>query len=337
MACAAAGLVAKPVYDRAILHVLSRRVRRAAGHAHGLASAKAGCERARSGAGDRVVWFDLTRSFRLLCAAEGQSAAARAAARCVAAHARRRLTVAVCIEIFVIYNSIGASRRPSPQPPRGKPQRSLGAAKACRRFLATCSPMRRQYGSSSRYVAAGFALYLTRRTLLEGWDIEMALRRIAERHAVAVVILSFTAVAVVLPSPGHAQEKNPKQEIAEVLKAKEFGYYHEVERWQSKRKDEEASKRGEERRGWPALGYALAKGAEVLLWIAAGALIAYALWWSSGPLPLTGTAAIIIMSYFVRHLPYAVRSSAAVSTFGTISRFTSSSTVSTSNTPARPR
>ena len=29
------------------------------------------------------------------------------------------------------------------------------------------------------YVAAGFALYLNRRTLLEGWDIEVALRRIA--------------------------------------------------------------------------------------------------------------------------------------------------------------
>ena len=36
------------------------------------------------------------------------------------------------------------------------------------------------------YVAAGFALYLNRRTLLEGWDIELALRRIAERHAVVL-------------------------------------------------------------------------------------------------------------------------------------------------------
>ena len=29
------------------------------------------------------------------------------------------------------------------------------------------------------YVAAGFGLYLNRRTMLEGWDIEVALRRIA--------------------------------------------------------------------------------------------------------------------------------------------------------------
>lgn len=33
------------------------------------------------------------------------------------------------------------------------------------------------------YVAAGFALYLNRRTLLEGWDIEVALRRVRARTA----------------------------------------------------------------------------------------------------------------------------------------------------------
>jgi hypothetical protein len=33
------------------------------------------------------------------------------------------------------------------------------------------------------YVAAGFALYLNRRTLLEGWDLEVALRRIAVQRA----------------------------------------------------------------------------------------------------------------------------------------------------------
>jgi hypothetical protein len=33
------------------------------------------------------------------------------------------------------------------------------------------------------YVAAGFALYLNRRTLLEGWDLEIAFRRLAARLA----------------------------------------------------------------------------------------------------------------------------------------------------------
>ena len=44
------------------------------------------------------------------------------------------------------------------------------------------------------YVAAGFGLYLNRRTLLEGWDIEVALRRIAERHAAAAVIAAAVAL-----------------------------------------------------------------------------------------------------------------------------------------------
>jgi hypothetical protein len=31
------------------------------------------------------------------------------------------------------------------------------------------------------YVAAGFALYLGRRTVLEGWDIELEFRRLSDR------------------------------------------------------------------------------------------------------------------------------------------------------------
>lgn len=135
------------------------------------------------------------------------------------------------------------------------------------------------------YVASGFALYLNRRTLLEGWDIEVALRRIAEKHVAALLLVALT-VGVCLPS--YAQEKDPKKEIAEVLKAKEFGYEREVERWQPKKKPDEPQP--QDRSGWLALGYALAKTAEVLLWIAAGALIAYALWWAARMLPRRGAA-----------------------------------------------
>jgi hypothetical protein len=128
------------------------------------------------------------------------------------------------------------------------------------------------------YVAAGFALYLNRRTLLEGWDIEVALRRIAERHAVVLLAL---AIAMLAPGVTHAQEKNPKQEIAEVLKAKEFGYEREVERWFPRRPEEKPS----ERRDWSRFAYWIARTAEVLIWGAAAALIAYALWWAARMLP----------------------------------------------------
>ncbi len=49
-----------------------------------------------------------------------------------------------------------------------------------------------------------------------------------------------------MPS-AYSQDKDPKKEIAEVLKAKEFGYYREVERWQPK--DKPAEKKGERRDG----------------------------------------------------------------------------------------
>ena len=38
------------------------------------------------------------------------------------------------------------------------------------------------------YVAGGFALYLNRRTWLEGWDLELAFRRMAERPSVPIVM-----------------------------------------------------------------------------------------------------------------------------------------------------
>lgn len=40
--------------------------------------------------------------------------------------------------------------------------------------------------------------------------------------------------------------------------------------------------------------------------------VAYVLCWNDGPVVLTGTGAIIVLAYFVRHLPYVVRSSAAI-------------------------
>jgi hypothetical protein len=138
------------------------------------------------------------------------------------------------------------------------------------------------------YVAAGFALYLNRRTLLEGWDIEVALRRIAQRYAATVILMVVSALGVLAVDPVHAQEKDPKREIAEVLKAKEFGYTREVKRWQARERDEKV---GELDIDWLlALGYALAKAGQVLLWIAAGALIAYALWWALRMLPRFGAA-----------------------------------------------
>lgn len=65
------------------------------------------------------------------------------------------------------------------------------------------------------YVAAGFSLYLNRRSELEGWDIELAFRRMAERHAqaggaprpgglAALALALLLGLAALPPTPAQA-------------------------------------------------------------------------------------------------------------------------------------
>jgi len=127
------------------------------------------------------------------------------------------------------------------------------------------------------YVAAGFALYLNRRTLLEGWDIEVALRKITQRHAVTAML----AICCMLPLLCFAAEKDPKQEIVEVLKAPEFPHQIESMRWQ--RRNPVAPQQDGTDISW--LGRALAEIARVAFWIIAALAIGYALWWAARMVP----------------------------------------------------
>jgi hypothetical protein len=141
------------------------------------------------------------------------------------------------------------------------------------------------------YVAAGFALYLNRRTLLVGWDLEVALRRIAAQRAgmaaAAAALLLATALALLPAAPALAQavDKDPKREIAEVLKAPEFPHMRTVTRWQRRAADAPRDGPGWDLSWLRAIGYAFAKSSEVALWIAAAALIALGLWWAKRLLP----------------------------------------------------
>jgi hypothetical protein len=57
------------------------------------------------------------------------------------------------------------------------------------------------------YIGAGFGLYLNRRTQLEGWDIEIAFRRLRARlRAAAAVAATLVALCIVLPLPARAQD-----------------------------------------------------------------------------------------------------------------------------------
>jgi len=134
------------------------------------------------------------------------------------------------------------------------------------------------------YAAAGFALYLNRRSGLEGWDIEVALRKLAERHAAVAAAVLLSLGMVFFPQNSLAQ-KNPREEIREVLKAPEFPHEIETTGWRARKKAEPGELSGPDLSWLEALGYALSNAARVILWIAAGGAIAYALWWAARLLP----------------------------------------------------
>ncbi|HYU34170.1 MAG TPA: DUF4129 domain-containing protein [Thermoanaerobaculia bacterium] len=100
------------------------------------------------------------------------------------------------------------------------------------------------------YVAAGFSLYLSRRIHLEGWDVELAFRRLAARltgeplrrkagRAAAMVLLIVLAFH---PSPARGRGaggegsgvRTPANAAREVLEAPEFQTHKKMKIWRPK-------------------------------------------------------------------------------------------------------
>jgi len=59
------------------------------------------------------------------------------------------------------------------------------------------------------YVASGFGLYLTRRTQLEAWDIDLAFRRMRHRLMNAGRVLALVLACVAFPQMSHAADEKP--------------------------------------------------------------------------------------------------------------------------------
>jgi hypothetical protein len=138
------------------------------------------------------------------------------------------------------------------------------------------------------YVAAGFSLYLNRRAILEGWDIELALRRLDARlrglRAAAAAVVAALCL-VVIPPPSFAAEKSAKAEIREVLKAPEFQTTKEGMTWRYRGERKERERDRSSSDFWENVGAFLAQVSEALLWIAAA-------------------AGVVALAYFVRrYLP----------------------------------
>ena len=127
------------------------------------------------------------------------------------------------------------------------------------------------------YVAAGFALYLNRRTLLEGWDLEVALRRLAERHAALAAAL-LLGLSFLLNAPLSHAQKDPGHEIAEVLKAPEFAHERETMRWRLRLREHDIPDAGPREPRGLAFGKMLSEVVRGLLWLAIAAAIGYLAW-----------------------------------------------------------
>jgi hypothetical protein len=136
------------------------------------------------------------------------------------------------------------------------------------------------------YVAGGFGLYLSRRTDLEGWDIELALRRLGSRlretaastaavRGVALVVLTVSLFGPV-PDVEAASLRKPaeyKALIEEVLADEAFDRQETIEVWLPKDRKEEAQEEAEAPTWLSLLGRSLAYVAELFLWLVVAALL----------------------------------------------------------------
>ncbi|MCB1864608.1 MAG: DUF4129 domain-containing protein [Chromatiales bacterium] len=151
------------------------------------------------------------------------------------------------------------------------------------------------------YVAAGFALYLNRRTELEAWDLELRLRRIANRLGSATLAGLLVTVALWPAPPAHAQQDAESlfettaealrcgrdgplitkpadrfQEAAQsVLDDATFGRCHRATGWHARDGEVDLDDAGDYAAWLESVGLWVARIGEWLLWIGVAALAAW--------------------------------------------------------------
>ncbi len=243
----------KPLFDRAVLHAASRAV---FGEECGvMATLRAYRDWLRPGLVGALTFgrFDTARSFTLPVSTLEKQTGSAARKRRSALGARTRgnavwLTV-VCLHLewVALFATVIVVRMLEPTaadlvPDEAYDDDILGAFREM--FMWSTRDVLHYVVAVSLvepfFVTAGFALYLNRRTILEGWDIEVQLRRLEERlrgvAKAAVLLLTIVAGAAAMiggPQPAMAEqnEKSPQHEITEVLASPDFGSEREVKRW----------------------------------------------------------------------------------------------------------
>jgi hypothetical protein len=152
------------------------------------------------------------------------------------------------------------------------------------------------------YVGAGFGLYLSRRTQLEAWDVELAFRRLAERAqalaggALLVVLLALPAsraIAAVEPRRGpesvgvgelvgtHYREDDGafSRSIDRAYADPDLAPKQTVETWVRRDRDERAPQQHGEVPAWlKVFGQLFGAATEYGMWLVVGVLVALLLW-----------------------------------------------------------
>lgn len=294
----------KPLYDRVVLHVLSRAVFGEVQDTRAVLASPGAWLGTGLAAALTLGRVDTARSFHLpVRQLEGQTGRASrerrgVLGRRVGGYATWLTFTCLVLEVFVLYGSFGllAEMFLPAKADEGKSVFELffgDAADDERPVFVLEDAFAYAFAVlvfEPFYVAAGFALYLNRRTLLEGWDIEVALRRIAQRYAsvAGIACLALFFLPFIFAPRAEAQEKDAKREIREVLSDKAFGYHRETLRWQPR---DTAKPQPKDTTWMRAVGYAFARAGELVLWLAAGLLAAYAIWWAARTLPRVGAGA----------------------------------------------
>lgn len=291
----------KPVFDRAALEVLGRAV---FGEHPSVREALKGVMKSPGLLASLTLYrFDLARAFNLpiwhLERLSGTAAARRA--RALRGRSRRHAVWATIVflhfELVIMLGLYAAIDlfTPAPYDNEFGLKTLFGADEALwhqwvySAFYALTVTLLEPF-----YVAAGFALYLNRRTQLEAWDVEIALRRFARRErpqpraaALAAMVMLALALGALPPGSAQAAERDAasaRTAIQQILAEPEFEQYQEVKRlryigrgWGG---GSAAPSRGERSTSTaPDLGF-FAEIARLLMWVAAGLLVAAALYYA---------------------------------------------------------
>ncbi|MCG8055837.1 MAG: DUF4129 domain-containing protein [Candidatus Thiodiazotropha endolucinida] len=148
------------------------------------------------------------------------------------------------------------------------------------------------------YVTAGFALYLNRRSQLEAWDLELGLRRMAQRHKsdgaeatrsstlrnTVLACVALLLVDIAMPGTVQAVEMSHQEArslIQEVLADDAFGEKRTIHYWEYVDQEDDSSEGSDSTLlSWlESIAGSAARLGELLLWILVAVLLVYLLHW----------------------------------------------------------